>query len=81
MSHVATAPDGTRIAWTERGSGKPLLLIMGLGASGEVWDLHVEALARDFRCLIVDNRGTGGSDAPRPLFGTSVGRRCGERAR
>jgi len=64
VSHVARTSDGTQIAWTERGFGKPLLLVMGLGASGTAWELHVEALARDFRCLIIDNRGTGGSDAP-----------------
>lgn len=69
----ATNPaDGTTIAWTEQGTGRPLLLVMGLGATGLAWEPHVRSLARSFRCLILDNRGVGGSDAPAGPYSTSV---------
>lgn len=47
------------------GAGDPLLLIMGLGASSAAWEPSlVEELARDFRVITFDNRGTGQSDKP-----------------
>ncbi len=47
------------------GSGEPLLMIMGLGASSAAWDPElVEELARSFRTVTFDNRGTGQSDKP-----------------
>ena len=47
------------------GRGEPLLMIMGLGASSAVWDPELIAeLARTFRVITFDNRGTGQSDKP-----------------
>jgi pimeloyl-ACP methyl ester carboxylesterase len=47
------------------GSGEPLLLIMGLGASSAQWDPElIDELARTFRVITFDNRGTGQSDKP-----------------
>src|SRR5260370_6488683 len=47
------------------GRGEPLLMIMGLGASSAAWDPElVEDLARTFRVITFDNRGTGQSDKP-----------------
>ncbi|HSU91473.1 MAG TPA: alpha/beta hydrolase, partial [Sporolactobacillaceae bacterium] len=47
------------------GKGEPLLMIMGLGASSAAWDPElVEDLARTFRVITFDNRGTGQSDKP-----------------
>ncbi|HEY0256331.1 MAG TPA: alpha/beta hydrolase, partial [Candidatus Methylacidiphilales bacterium] len=56
--------NGVRIAYQEVGAGAPLLLIMGLGAPGSLWEKHVEAYARHFRCILMDNRGAGESDKP-----------------
>ena len=56
--------DGTKIAYREKGKGQSVLLVMGLGADGTAWDLHVKSFEKFFRCLIVDNRGTGRSDSP-----------------
>ncbi len=48
-----------------RGEGDPLLMIMGLGASSAAWDPDLVAdLARTFRAITFDNRGTGLSDKP-----------------
>lgn len=47
------------------GKGEPLLMIMGLGASSAVWDPQlITELARKFRVITFDNRGTGQSDKP-----------------
>ncbi|MGH7932383.1 MAG: alpha/beta fold hydrolase [Candidatus Binataceae bacterium] len=47
------------------GSGDPLLMIMGLGSSSASWHPQLIAdLARDFRVIVYDNRGTGQSDKP-----------------
>lgn len=64
--------NGIRLAYEERGTGEPLVLIMGLGADGQVWDAHARAYATAFRCFLVDNRGTGDSDKPEGPYTTSM---------
>lgn len=59
----ATA-NGIRIHYEERGEGDPLVLIMGLGADGSLWEDHVEAFEQHFRCILMDNRGIGSSFHP-----------------
>jgi pimeloyl-ACP methyl ester carboxylesterase len=56
--------NGIELAYTEHGEGEPLVLIMGLGADGSAWAPHVEAYAKRYRCIAVDNRGVGASDKP-----------------
>jgi 3-oxoadipate enol-lactonase len=53
-----------KIAWEERGSGAPLLLIQGLGYARWSWEPIVPGLAEHFRVLFFDNRGIGESDKP-----------------
>jgi 3-oxoadipate enol-lactonase len=53
-----------RIAWEERGSGAPLLLIQGLGYARWSWEPVVPGLAERYRVLFFDNRGIGESDKP-----------------
>lgn len=57
---------GARIAYEERGSGPPVVMIYGLGGSWrDWWEAFPAELARDHRLLLIDNRGTGDSDKPR----------------
>jgi len=56
--------NGINIYFEERGSGEPLLLIMGITAPGSVWEKHVAHWAKSFRCILMDNRGVGKSDKP-----------------
>jgi poly(3-hydroxyalkanoate) depolymerase len=56
--------DGVRIRVKVRGSGPPLLLVMGLGGNIEMWDPLVAAL-RGHQTIAYDAPGTGESDLPR----------------
>lgn len=54
----------TRIASEERGSGFPVLLVMGLGYGRWGWEPLVGPLAERYRVVWYDNRGIGESDKP-----------------
>jgi pimeloyl-ACP methyl ester carboxylesterase len=62
MPTVST--NGITMYYEERGSGDPLLMIMGITARGEVWDAHAAAWSDRYRCIMPDNRGVGLSDKP-----------------
>ena len=62
MPHIHT--NGINLYYEERGSGAPLLLIMGITAPGAVWEKHAAYWEKDFQCIIGDNRGVGLSDQP-----------------
>ncbi len=54
-----------RLHYEVAGRGDPLLMVMGLGGSSAGWSPElVSELARSFRTIIYDNRGTGQSDKP-----------------
>ncbi len=60
---MALAVSGNAwISWSERGTGEPLLLIMGLGGSGRAWWRLLPHLTPHNRVIVLDNRGTGDSD-------------------
>ncbi|HZO81138.1 MAG TPA: alpha/beta fold hydrolase [Candidatus Binataceae bacterium] len=55
--------------YESHGGGAPLLMIMGLGSSALSWEPALIAdLARGFRTIVCDNRGTGRSDKPREEY-------------
>jgi 3-oxoadipate enol-lactonase len=56
--------QGARIYWDEQGGGPPLLLIMGLGWTSDMWYRSRPALKAQFRTIAFDNRGVGRSDVP-----------------
>jgi pimeloyl-ACP methyl ester carboxylesterase len=64
--------SGIRVAYEEHGRGEPLVLIMGLGADGSLWEEHVKDYAQHFRCILVDNRGAGNSDKPAGPYTTAM---------
>ena len=56
--------QGARIFWDEQGHGAPVLLIMGLGYSSDMWYRIRPALAAHYRTIALDNRGVGRSGLP-----------------
>ncbi len=56
------------ISYEVRGVGAPVLLIAGFASGGNVWDLLVEELSPDRTCITFDNRGVGGTSAPREAY-------------
>jgi pimeloyl-ACP methyl ester carboxylesterase len=67
-----TTRAGVRLYWETDGSpsAPPLLLVRGLARSSRYWAGLRELLAGRFRLILVDNRGVGKSDAPRPPYST-----------
>ncbi len=55
-------------AYSGEGSGPPLFLIHGIGASRHSWDGLVKHLAPHFRCIGYDLRGHGRSPTPAPPY-------------
>jgi pimeloyl-ACP methyl ester carboxylesterase len=57
--------DDISVSYEEHGQGEPLLLIYGFAGGSLAWRPEVVAsLARSFRVITFDNRGTGHSDTP-----------------
>jgi len=62
-----TSFDDTKIAYTDEGEGKPILLIHGFINTGKSWDnteLKKDLLAKGYRVIVPDLRGNGDSDKP-----------------
>ncbi|MFE6613322.1 alpha/beta fold hydrolase [Amycolatopsis sp. NPDC057786] len=59
-----TTINGIRLSYADRGTGRPVVLLMGTGASGSVWELHQvpSLLAAGMRVITLDNRGVPPSD-------------------
>lgn len=64
MPEPPSIPEAVRLAYSEAGSGDPLVLLHGLGSSQRDWQLQVPALAPHYRLILADLRGHGLS--PRP---------------
>jgi pimeloyl-ACP methyl ester carboxylesterase len=62
-----TAPDGIRLHYKIEGEGPPLVLHLGAGCDSELWRAagYLEALTKNYRCILFDHRGHGPSDRPR----------------
>jgi len=56
--------NGISLFYEERGAGDPLILIMGITASGASWEKHAIHWQAEFRCILPDNRGIGQTDKP-----------------
>ena len=56
--------DGVDLHWLERGRGRPVVLLHGLGSCGGDWAFQVPALEQDVRTILPDLRGSGRSAHP-----------------
>jgi 3-oxoadipate enol-lactonase len=71
-SHSVRSMGGAsrqRLYIEEHGAGEPLLLIEGLGQSMWAWREQIPVLARDYRTIAFDTRGTGRSPVPDERYG------------
>ena len=59
---------GLRLAYSETGTGLPLLLLHAFPLSGAMWDPQVEALAGQARLIVPDLSGFGESEAIVPEY-------------
>ncbi len=62
MPYISSA--GARIYWEQHGDGDPILLIMGLSFTLDMWHRTAPLLERRYRTILFDNRGVGRSDVP-----------------
>lgn len=60
-----TVNEGAEIFWDSYGQGTPVLLIMGLSFTLEMWFRILPALTPGHRVILFDNRGVGRSSVPR----------------
>jgi pimeloyl-ACP methyl ester carboxylesterase len=61
---VGTGQDAVKLAIHESGSGKPIVLLHGLGASSYTWHRIAPDLAKTNRVIAIDLKGFGQSDKP-----------------
>lgn len=60
--------QGTKLYWEEYGSGPPVLLIIGLSFTHEMWFRVLPFLTPQYRVIVFDNRGMGRSDVPKSFY-------------
>jgi pimeloyl-ACP methyl ester carboxylesterase len=53
--------DGVELAWGERGSGRPLVLVHGWTGSAHDFTLHIDELSKHRHVFALDHRGHGDS--------------------
>lgn len=56
--------NGVQLAFEDRGSGTPVVLVHGWGGSKSVWNRQIPALAPSHRVIALDLRGHGDSGRP-----------------
>ncbi len=61
---TALAGDGTVIYYETWGRGEPLMLVSGLATDLRIWACQRLVFGRRFRCIALDNRGSGRSGKP-----------------
>lgn len=56
--------DGLTVAYIDEGSGPPIVFLHGVGATKRMWTPQISMLSERFRCIALDYRGYGESEAP-----------------
>lgn len=69
---MITARDGCGLFANVAGEGEALFLIAGLSGSAVFWDEIAPALARRFKVVLMDHRGTGRSERPQQSYSVEL---------
>ena len=64
LSVSIVTTNGIRIAFSDDGTGQPVVFVHGFPLNRTMWQPQVAALSSTFRIVTVDLRGHGDSDAP-----------------
>ena len=64
--------NGVRIYWEAHGTGEPIVLVMGLSFTLDMWYRLAPELATTHRVILFDNRGVGRSDIPSGTYTIGV---------
>ena len=64
--------NGIKMHYQEKGEGEPLVLAMGFGAPGDLWEAHLNEYSKHFRCIFPDNRVVGQTDQPQGPYSTAM---------
>lgn len=57
-------PSGVSLSAVACGRGRPVVLVPGLGRGADLWSRQIGPLARRFRAIAIENRGSGRSEKP-----------------
>lgn len=68
-----------KIAYGEKGEGKPLILVHGIGSWSYGWHHNIDELAQHFRVICFDAKGHGFSD--KPTYSEQLGHQATEMER
>ncbi|MHA2429789.1 MAG: alpha/beta fold hydrolase [Promethearchaeota archaeon] len=60
--------NGIKICYEIHGEGYPVVLIHGFGLHKEFWIAQISELAKHFKVISLDNRGSGKSDHPKEPY-------------
>ena len=60
--------DGIALYYEDYGTGDPLVLLHGFGGSGQNWSPFIDALAEQYRLIVIDLPGHGHSSNPAHAF-------------
>lgn len=60
--------NNTRLFYTIKGEGEPLVLLHGSFTDLRIWDYQVDSLASKYKVICYDQRGYGKSDIPESTF-------------
>ncbi|MEU1730234.1 alpha/beta hydrolase [Streptosporangium sp. NPDC020145] len=64
MPYFETA-DGTRLAYEDYGTGKPIMFVASWALGADMWEYQVPFFVEQgYRCVLLDRRGHGRSDRP-----------------
>ena len=60
--------NGLAMAYKTKGTGRPVILLHPIGTGADFWGPMMDEMADEYRCIAIDLRGHGESDAPPRRF-------------